>query len=181
MIMIYLSLLEDDRDRALFNEIHKHYEKKMYLVARSILGSHHKAEEAVQDSFMKIIKHFSKCKEIPRNELDGWIVIIVKNTARDYLRRDNRLEEMDDSWEIVSSDDTESVSRYNRLVEIILAMPENYRGLLEMKYVLEWQNVEIARHYGMTENAIAARIFRARKKLLQQLEKEGYDLDEHLG
>ena len=180
MMMVWLSLIEDDNDKALFNDIYEHYEKKMYLAARSILGSHQRAEDAVHDSFCKIIKHFSKCKEIPRNELEGWIVIIVKNTAQDYIKKDKRLREMDDSWDITTKEDTEGTARYNRLVEIILSMPENYRSLLEMKYVQEWKNSEIADHYGIKENAVAARIFRARKKLLKQLEKEGYKLDEYI-
>lgn len=177
MLMIYLSMLEDDSDKALFSKIYKTYEKKMYKTAFAILHEKQKAEDAVHDSFIKIIRHFEKCRAIRRNELDGWIVIIVKNTALDYIKKDKRLLDTDEFWDIASRNNTESESGYRRLVEIIRSMPDSTRSLLELKYVLEWSNTEIARHFGINENAVAARLFRARKNLLKKLEEEGYHRD----
>lgn len=53
-------------------------------------------------------------------------------------------------------------------------MPENYRAILEMKYVLEYSNAEIARAMGISENAVAARLYRCRDQLKKRLRQEGF-------
>lgn len=176
--MIFSAMFDDNSDEELFTCLYKDNERKMYAVAYSILSNQQKAEDVVHDSFLKIIRHFDKYKQIPSNEVEGWIVIIVKNTARDTLKKDKRLVKFPEQWDIASDENTEQISRYKYLVSVIRSMPENYRVLLELKLVLEWTNTQLAEYFNVNENTIAARLFRARKKLTQQLEKEGYTNNE---
>lgn len=177
MLITYLLLFDDDNDKQLFTRLYEAYERKMYAVAYSILQSQSRAEDAVHDSFLKIIKYFEKSKQMPRNEIEGWIVIIVKNIALDYIKKESYVDytEMEFSLELV--DNTESEAGYNHLVELIRKMPEEYRTVLELKFVLEWTNIDIAEYMGSNENAIGAKIFRARKKLMEAMEKEGYKVE----
>ena len=57
---------------------------------------------------------------------------------------------------------------------IIREMPEDYRRILELRFVAEWSLAEIAQATGMTEGAVKTRIFRGRKLLMEQLRREGY-------
>ncbi|MGN0969499.1 MAG: RNA polymerase sigma factor, partial [Evtepia sp.] len=56
----------------------------------------------------------------------------------------------------------------------IRAMPEQYRTILELKFVLEWRDKDIARYVGLSESAVSTRITRGRKLLQEALRKEGY-------
>ena len=58
MLTLCLMLREGEEDRALFVRFHAKYEKKLYAVALKILGSGALAEEAVQESMVKIAVHF---------------------------------------------------------------------------------------------------------------------------
>ncbi|MBR6526534.1 MAG: sigma-70 family RNA polymerase sigma factor, partial [Lachnospiraceae bacterium] len=60
------------------------------------------------------------------------------------------------------------------IVEVIRAMPEQYRTILELKFVLEWKDKEIARHLGLPLSTVTSRIHRGRKLLQDALIKEGY-------
>ena len=60
---------------------------------------------------------------------------------------------------------------------IIRRMPEDYRRVLELRFVAEWSISDIARELGLTESAVRTRTFQGRKLLIDTLKKEGY-LDE---
>ena len=53
-------------------------------------------------------------------------------------------------------------------------MPEQYRTILELKFVWELEEKEIARQTGLTVSAVSTRVYRGRKLLQQALRKEGY-------
>ena len=53
-------------------------------------------------------------------------------------------------------------------------MPEEYRRVLELRFVAEWSLADIAAELGLTEGAVKTRIFRGRKLLIRTLKREGY-------
>jgi RNA polymerase sigma-70 factor (ECF subfamily) len=56
-------------------------------------------------------------------------------------------------------------------------MPEKYRQVLELKFVLEYSNQEIASLLRMNPATVATYIFRGRNILATRLEQEGYHAD----
>ncbi len=60
------------------------------------------------------------------------------------------------------------------MVTLIRTMPEDYRRVLELRFVGEWSLGDIARELGLTEGAVKSRIFRGRKLLIDALRREGY-------
>ena len=58
----------------------------MEQTALNILRGQHDAEDAVQNSFLQIIRHFEKISEISCEELPFWIISIVKNESLMILR-----------------------------------------------------------------------------------------------
>ncbi len=174
MLIYGFSTLESEDDRQLLTELVSRYESSMYNIAKYFVKSDVDAEDVVSESFLKILENFSKYKALPRNGREGWIVVIVKNTSLDLLRRSKRISWLEDQVEEPAVEtDMDSELAYADLVDAIRSMPESYREIMELKYVLEWSNVEIAKHLGVSENVVGARLFRAREKLKQQLRQEG--------
>ena len=70
MLALYMSFIDDESQRRLFEEIYLNYRKQMLLVARSVLGSDTDAEDVVHDVFLKIAKkHMSRISKI-KNSID---------------------------------------------------------------------------------------------------------------
>ena len=65
-------------------------------------------------------------------------------------------------------------SIHTRQLNLIRQLPEEYRRVLELRFVAEWSLAEIAQTMGLTESAVKTRVFRGRKMLLKSLQKEGY-------
>lgn len=181
MLSFYLSMIESDREKEIFTWFYEHYEKKLFGVALRYMRTKEAAEDAVHASMVKIIaKGMERLLELSQKscqELEAWAVIIVKHTALDMLEKDSHTTPMEEWWDAPESGSTESEAGYSRVKELIRSMPETYREVLELRFVLEWSSAEIAQALGITVTAVDARISRGRTKLIGILRREGYDLD----
>lgn len=72
MLVFLLAALENDEDKKLFTEIYEQYRPQMERTAMHFLKSHADVEDAVQNAFMQMIRHFEKIYEIPCEELSFW-------------------------------------------------------------------------------------------------------------
>lgn len=177
-VLCYLMLFEDEADKARFRWIYDRLRHRMYRVALSLLHSDSKAQEAVQESFFKIIRNFSKINQLSSQEIVPYIVTIVENTAKDILRKENRQGgDFPEEWELPGPDATQEETAYRRLVALVAAMPEQYRDVLLLKFVEEETDAAIARRLGLSLTQVSGRVSRGRKLLQERLREEGYEYD----
>lgn len=165
-------MLNKDPGRDRFVRLYTANHQQMLRLAVQILGPGPKAEDAVHDAFVKLIRHFDQLWEKPEDRISGWLAVVVKNSALDILRKEQRETELDaKEWEpAVPADEGE----FHALVALIRGLPEDYRRVLELRFVAEWSLAEIAQELVLTEGAVKTRIFRGRRLLIDQLRKEGY-------
>ena len=62
----------------------------------------------------------------------------------------------------------------NELRQIRRALPEQYREILDLKFLEEKTDQEIADLLGLSKGAVSTRISRGRKLLQEKLREEGY-------
>ena len=146
MLIYLLTLIDNEGDRQTFTAIYQEYHVQMEKVALRILSEHNDAEDAVQNAWIQVIKHFHKVSEIPCEELLFWLISITKNEALMIL------------------------------VALFTRLPETYRVTLEMKFLLQYTDHEIAQHLGISETAVSTRVNRGRTLLRELAIKEGLHL-----
>ena len=172
MIAPYTMLLESDPDRERFARLYRANYQRMSRLAVQLLGCGPRAEDAVHDAFIKLINHYEELRDRPEDRVAAWLAVVVKNTALDMLRKNRHETALEDvSWEAAVPADQ---GEFHALVAIIRGMPEDYRRVLELRFVAEWSVAEIAQAMGLGENTVKTRIFRGRKMLMERLRKEGY-------
>lgn len=172
MLSFFLSVLESEADRQRFTEIYNQYHALVERTTIRLLKNQEDAEDAVQNTFVQIIRHFKKVFEIDCKNLPFWIISIAKNESLMILRKKNRISLLED-WESISKE-AESVTEYNELVRLFSKLPETYRAALEMRYLLEYSGKEIAQKLGLSESAVNTRIFRGKALLREIVEREGF-------
>ena len=172
MLAFFLAVLESEADRQKFTEIYEQYHGLIEKTAMRILKNQQDTEDAVQNTFVQVIRHFEKVYEIDCKNLPFWIISIVKNEALMILRKKKRIVQLED-WDSISVK-AESVSEYSELVQLFSKLPETYRAALEMHFLLECSGKEIALKLGISEGAVNTRISRGRALLKEIIEKEGY-------
>lgn len=174
MLSFFLSVLESEADKQKFTEIYEQNHVRMEQVAISLLKNQHDAEDAVQNSFVQIIRHFRKLLKIPCEEVPFWIIAIVKNEARMVLRKKKKVvmvEEIDYFEESIDA----HIS-YTELVDLVAKLPDVYRAVLEMKALLGYSDKEIAEKLGISETAVSSRATRARAILRKIADREGFEV-----
>ena len=171
MLAFFLAALESEDDKRKFVAVYEQYHEKMEKIALHILGSQHDAEDAVQNAFLQIIRHFEKIYEIPCEELPFWLVSIVKNEALLILRKKRNVVPLED-WDRFEQS-ADSTTGYTELVELFRQLPETYRAVLEMKLLIGYTDREITQKLGLSETAVSSRASRGRALLRKLVEKEG--------
>ena len=172
MLAFFLAVLENDADRRKFTEIYEQYHVQVESTAMRILQNQQDAEDAVQNAFMQVIRHFEKIYEIDCKNLPFWLISIVKNEALMILRKRKRIVQIED-WDSVAAK-AEAVTEYSELVQLFSKLPETYRSVLEMRFLLDYSGKEIAKKLGISESAVNTRVSRGRILLRRIVEKEGF-------
>lgn len=177
MLGFYLSMLDTEDEKNLFEELYRKYSQDMYAVAFDILNNQADAEDAVHQSFLKIANNFTKISSIPRNEIKAYIVIICRNTSfnlynqnkRDSKRKCqlNESELVDDSFfEKESIDD---------LKKAIRLLDDKYKDVLYLYCLQGFSASETSKILDISVNNVRQRVMRAKQQLKKILERgEGF-------
>jgi len=176
MLALFLAALESAEDKRRFAELYEAHHVRMEQIALNILRDGHDAEEAVQNAFLQIIRHFEKIYKIPCNKLPFWIISIVKNESLMLLRKRKKEHDRTVAFEEWTPPSAETVTDWSELARLFAQLPQTYRAALEMRYLLGYSTRDIANRLGISENAVTTRISRGRALLREILEKEGFQL-----
>jgi RNA polymerase sigma-70 factor, ECF subfamily len=156
------------------------YSTTLYRVAYSVMRNAAEAEDAVQEVFLRVLKHREELPGI--RDLRVWLVRITWNVVLDKKRRSKTRPENDDIADFARvlpandrrADETLiSSQEYTRILQLIDRLPRKEREALLLSAVEELSTVQIAAVLGTTESSVRSRIFRARRELSELLEKEG--------
>ncbi|MCL1883824.1 MAG: sigma-70 family RNA polymerase sigma factor [Defluviitaleaceae bacterium] len=159
-------------------QIFDKYYALMLHVAIKILQDRALAEDAVSESLEKIIKNISKIGEVSCYKTKSYIVIIVKNTSLNLLKKENRNRGDDDEYSNIIDMDSLIPEKFIRmeefdsLVEIIKSLPPTLKNVAILSLVHEYSHREIAEHLGLKYDVVKMRLSRA-KKMIKNILKEG--------
>lgn len=183
MIIMPLSILaiEDDGDRAFMEQLYRDYHAAMKRAARKILHHPEDAEDVVQSVCIALCKKVSLLREMECNSLRSYIVISIRNTAINLIRsRDRRPEllwgESDYLDSLLNPQDQPEGNEFFNLEQIAMnqavsQLPLRERNLLDMKYVLQYTDEEIAAAFGIKPVSVRVMLMRTRQKLRELLEE----------
>src|ERR1700761_8162234 len=155
------------------------YSTTLYRVAYSVTRNAAEAEDIVQETFLRVLKHQNKLGEI--RDARVWLVRIAWNLALDRKRRSKARPETEDIADLVrtlpsnerrADDEVISSQEHARVLALIDRLPAKERQALVLSALEELSTPEIASICATTESSIRSRIFRARRELAALLTKQ---------
>lgn len=176
-LLLYLSLIDSEPDRIKFTQVYEKYRYLMLHTAQKILKDQDLAEDAVHNSCLKIIEHLDKFTEISSKKTKSLIVIITKNKAIDILRKERGLSQfpLEDVEYALQNNDPDpldyliSEQGYRHLLDSIDALTDTYKLPLQLKYIHDLNNHEIARLLDISVENTNIRLYRAKGLLKKSL------------
>lgn len=172
-MMIYLSAIESEEDKDLFERLYKENRQDMYAVAYAVLHKREDAEDAVHQSFLKIADKLTKISQMPCHERRAYIVMISRNTAINMYqgnkRRAQHSETLSDAEDHIADYPQD---RYIELVEAIKSLPQMYKDVLFLYCLQGFSAKETAKMLGIKTENVRQRAGRAKQMLSEILREE---------
>jgi len=169
-------------DDGAFNQIVQAYRKRILGTVSRLIGHPEDVEDVGQEVFLRLYYSLDQLRS--PEVFEPWLYRLTVNSAYDYLRRHRRRHEarMADLSEqqVVMADaaagtrldqDERRRAQVRDLVGALMtAVSEQDRILLTLKEVEGLSLKELEKVYGVNENALKVRLFRARQRVLKAFE-----------
>jgi RNA polymerase sigma-70 factor (ECF subfamily) len=169
-------------DDSAFNQVVQAYRKRILGTIARLIGRPEDVEDVGQEVFLRL--YFSLDQLRTPEVFEAWMYRLTVNAAYDYLRRQKRRGEsrMSDLSEqqVVMADaaagtkqenEVQRRKRVRELVDTLLrAVSEEDRILLTLKEIEGLSLKELEKVYGVNENALKVRLFRARQRVIKVYE-----------
>lgn len=151
----------------------------LYRVAYSVLRNPADAEDAVQEAFLRVLRHRDTLGEVRDHRV--WLIRIVWNVVLDRKRRAKTRPETDDVTELarvlpsdgLSAEEIASAMQHHaQVLACVDRLPAKERQVLLLSAFEELSSVEIADVLGITESSVRSRLFRARNLMAEMLDRK---------
>jgi len=170
-------------DRAEFARLVETYSTPIYRLALKMLGNPQDAEDILQTTFLKALKHLPEFEG--RSSLSTWLYRIAANEALMFLRRKHPDFSLDEEptdnegefqppieladWGALPENELLSGESKRQLDRAIATLPEKLRVVFLLRDVEGLSIKETGEALKLTETAVKTRLLRARLHLREQL------------
>lgn len=166
-----------NKDRQAQRQLYNQYVRAMYHLAMRMVTDASKAEDIVQESFIKVFQYLNNYKGDAT--LGAWIKRITINTCLSHLRKAERLVFTDNFNEQIPAREsqvkTSSKNQLNKIHAAIKELPTGSRTVLTLHLLEGYQHQEISEILGITVSTSKTQ-YRRGRLLLQKILKEKYKL-----
>ena len=178
-ILAIITAITDEDERSFVEDLYIKHGKIMWNYAMYLTKNTYEADELIQISFEKIIKYIDAVKKINCCKIDSYMVSIVRNAYNTMLLKKYKEKDIIDftdfneiSEYIGVADDYEEIFENSSSSDIRSAlehMPDNYKMVLKLKYIYEFDDELIAQAIGVKTNSIRMYKTRALRMLADRL------------
>jgi len=169
-----------------FHELIRPYERRAFLIAYSVLRNHDDAEDAVQQSMLKIFQHLGQLTQV--DKFPQWAMRIVENESRMYRRKGRQhlyqpleAEPEEDGqpksfrprqfadWRDLPSEVLEQNEVRAAILTALKSLPEIYHEIFVLRDMEHLSVAEVAELLGISVPVVKTRLHRARLMLREIL------------
>ena len=160
------------QDPKAFGELYMLYVEQIFRYLYSRIGNVHEAEDATAQTFLVAFESFDKFRQ--DGHFAPWLFTIARNKAMDHFRQRKNISSIDEGADIPEDNDPLygliQSEQTAALSTLILALPEEDRELLRLRFLATMSFPEIAHFLHRNEDAVKKSIYRLLARLHSQLE-----------
>lgn len=163
-VYIEYLLLKDDKKS--FEEVISIIQPKLFTFACGIVHDKFKAQDAVQDSLIAIIKGFGKLKN--HRKFHAWIYQVTRNKCLDIIRKNSKYKKDCDLDAIFEPQDkTTNHDEKIDMMRMINKLPSKQKTIIQLFYYDGFNIREISKILTTPAGTIKSLLFDARNNLKQ--------------
>lgn len=163
--------LRSEKDADKIAAIYETYEQEMYSAAFGVLKDESRAEDAVSESFLKLIRNRERIGSVESASVRAYVLKTAKNTAIDMYRaaarelKNTAAVPESDKWDGIYEPDTFTDEICSGTKELLSKLSPKYRAAVEAVFVEGLTVREAAAVLKISEASVRKRIERAREQL----------------
>jgi RNA polymerase sigma factor (sigma-70 family) len=147
---------------------------KLYRLAKRLLNNLPEAEDAVQETFLRLWAKKDVLKEY--RSIEAFALTITKNLCLDRMKsKGYKTDELTENHEKMSESTPhtrlELTESFEKIQLIIQSLPEQQRMIIHLRDIEEYDLDEIAEIMELNMNTVRVNLSRARKKVRETLTK----------
>lgn len=154
-----------------FNDLISEYGTEILRLCYLYLKDYQLAEDACQDTFLKVYKNFDSFKG--KSSMKTWITRICINTCKNHLRSSWFKKIVLSNEKLINTEvsdkDLFNEPQKSDLFTVVVNLKPKYKDIILMYYYQQLSVKEIAIVLDITEANVSTRLFRARKKLKKEM------------
>lgn len=166
---------QEGNDNALETLI-KRWQPRLSRLAWRLTAHREAAADIVQDAWLAIVRGLNRLDDPTR--FRAWAYRIVSNKCADWTRRrvvrrsvETDLRDVATGASHDSTHETDSAGEVARMREALTKLPDEQRAMLSLHYLDGMGIVEIARALDVPEGTVKSRLYHARNRLRQAMER----------
>ena len=184
MLIFYLSLIDNESDKLLFEDLYHKYKYDVMRHTKRIMRNEHDGEDMAQEAWTYVARRFSKLDMRSAVEFRSYVLMVAKHFCIDQLRKrrietmteDLSVEELESLMdidedilfrEVCERDDSQT------LMQCLGEIKEEYRDVLKLYYYHGRKVREISVVLHITESNVKQRLARGRALLAEKLKEKG--------
>lgn len=155
----------------------REHARLVYRIAYSVSRNHHDAEDATQETFMRVLRYRRKLEGV--EDPKTWIARIAWRVAVEQAKKRPAVSLSEKGAEVAVAEiraggnTAEELAASNQMAlilqSLIAALPDSLRDAMMLSTVQELLPAEIAQVLGTSEASVRSRLFRARQILKEKL------------
>lgn len=161
--------MEADR----YRQIAEKYLDIVYKATYNYCKNEHDASDAVQNTFIKLIRTDTEFED--EEHIKKWLIRVAINECKSMWRSVWRsktvsLDEME--TDAIHMDDKDIAGSDINIAELVMKLPPKYSIVIHLYYYEGYNVEEIAQLVGITPTNVQTRLMRARNKLKKQVQSQ---------
>jgi len=161
-----------DQEKLDFEKLYNENAAWMLRVAESILRDHQEAEDAVQEAFLTIARHYGKYAGKDAAQMKAVCTVITRSRAINLLRKRGREAPPVDTEEMPLAAEESDPGAEMLLREAIAALPPQQREIFLLWYADNCDAAAIAAALNITPAAVRKSLYRTKQALRRYLTEE---------
>jgi len=167
-----------------FKILVERHQKGAYLFARGMIGNHDDAYDLSQEAFIRAYKNLNRFN--PVYQFKTWFFKILSNLCKNHLRQKANRENVLTSSELTMTAAAPQKARPDILFEkseiqravwsCVNELPEKFREIIILNHFQDMSYGQIATVLDIPRGSVMSRLYYARLKLREILEKRGIKL-----
>lgn len=176
-MIIFVFDTKEESDK--FTAIYEKYGKIIYYTITRFISDEYLIEDLSQEVYINIFKNLSKIDTDDDKRTRNYIITIARNLCKNHLRNQDKVKETPQEELSFLHPEQDGFleqiitkERINLLVKEIRQLKDIYRTVLELKYMNEFCDDEIADILKIEKKTVEMRLYRAKIILRERMKDE---------